>query len=146
VDLNRDYRSHESPETRAHLELLKSERPFDLCLCLHEDWEAKGFYLYEANPEQQPSLAAAIIEAVKQVCPIDASEIIEGRAANGGIIRPNLDPQSRPQWPESFWLLQHRTRLSYTLEAPSDFPLQTRVDALTSATLAAIGQSPARGR
>jgi hypothetical protein len=39
----------------------------------------------------------------------------------------------RPQWPEAFWLLTHKTRHSYTLEAPSDFPLETRVNALVTA-------------
>jgi hypothetical protein len=32
----------------------------------------------------------------------------------------------------------HKTRLSYTLEAPSDFPLPTRVAALVSAARAAL--------
>jgi hypothetical protein len=40
---------------------------------------------------------------------------------------------SRPQWPEAFWLLRNKTRHSYTLEAPSDFPLETRVAALVTA-------------
>jgi hypothetical protein len=43
-----------------------------------------------------------------------------------------VDPRDRPQWPESFFLLTHKTRLSYTLEAPSDFPLESRVAALTA--------------
>ena len=32
----------------------------------------------------------------------------------------------------------NRTRLSYTLEAPSDFPLATRVDALVAGVNAAL--------
>ena len=79
-----------------------------------------------------------MVAGVAKVCPIDQSEVIEGREAHGGIIRPNLDPRTRPLWPESFWLLQHKTRLSYTLEAPSDFPLQTRVDALVAGVQAAL--------
>ena len=58
--------------------------------------------------------------------------------AKGGIIRPNLDPHSRPQWPEAFWLLTHKTRLSYTLEAPSDFPLNVRINALVNGVNAAL--------
>lgn len=138
IDLNRDYLDPQSPEIRAHVAWLKQQAPFDLCLCLHEDWEAHGFYVYELNPEQKPSLAEAMVAAVAKVCPIDHSEIIEGREARGGIIRPNLDPRTRPLWPESFWLLQHKTRLSYTLEAPSDFSLETRVNALVAGTNAAL--------
>jgi len=130
IDLNRDYLHLQSPEVRAHVAWLERQSPFDLCLCLHEDWESHGFYVYELNPDGKPSLAEAIVAGVQKVCPIDQSEIIEGREASGGIIRPSVDPRSRPQWPEAFWLLTHKTRLSYTLEAPSDFPLAVRVNAL----------------
>jgi hypothetical protein len=44
-----------------------------------------------------------------------------------------VDPLSRPQWPEALWLLRNKTRHSYTLEAPSDFPLAARVAALATA-------------
>ena len=138
IDLNRDYRHFESAEIRAHVAWLEQQPLFNLSLCLHEDWESHGFYVYELNPENQPSLAEPIVAGVASVCPIDLSAIIEGREAKGGIIRPNLDPRSRPQWPEAFWLLTHKTRLSYTLEAPSDFPLVTRVNALVAGVNAAL--------
>jgi protein MpaA len=138
IDLNRDYLHLQSPEVRAHVAWLEQQPAFDLALCLHEDWESHGFYVYELNPDQRPSLAEAIVAGAAQVCPIDPSAVIEGRAARAGIIRPNLDPRSRPQWPEAFWLLTHKTRLSYTLEAPSDFSLQTRVNALVNGVQAAL--------
>lgn len=138
LDLNRQYLDPKAPETLAHIAWLKTKPDFDLCLCLHEDWESHGFYVYELNPDNRPSLAQAMVERVAGVCPVDPSEIIEGRPAHKGIIRPSVDPRSRPQWPEAFFLLTHKTRLSYTLEAPSDFPLTTRVAALVSAVRAAI--------
>jgi len=138
IDLNRDYLQPQSPEIRAHVAWLEQQAAFDLCLCLHEDWESHGFYLYELNPDDKPSLAETMITAVAKVCPIDPATVIEGREARGGIIRPILDPATRPLWPESFWLLRHKTRLSYTLEAPSDFPLQMRVSALVAGVKAAL--------
>ncbi|MBP9900610.1 MAG: M14 family metallocarboxypeptidase [Verrucomicrobia subdivision 3 bacterium] len=138
IDLNRDYLDLQSAEVRAHVAWLEKQPRFDLCLCLHEDWEAHGFYVYELNPDRQPSLAEAIVARVARVCPLDLSSVIEGREAQGGIIRPNLDPHSRPQWPEAFWLLTHKTRLSYTLEAPSDFPLAVRINALAAGVKAAL--------
>ena len=116
---------------------------FDLCLCLHEDWESNGFYLYELNPDGRPSLAELMIASVAELCPIDCSEVIEGRPAQNGIIRPSVDPRSRPQWPEAFYLLSHKTRLSYTLEAPSDFALPVRVAGLVGAVRAALQASKA---
>ncbi len=138
VDLNRQYRAPEASETLAHVAWLKRQPPFDLSLCLHEDWESHGFYLYEQNPDGRPSLAEAIIARVAEVCPIDRSEIIEGRPAQNGIIRPNLDPRTRPQWAEAFFLIMHKTRQSYTVEAPSDFPLPVRVTALVTAANTAL--------
>ena len=138
LDLNRDYRHLQSDEIRAHTEWLARQPSFDLCLCLHEDWESHGFYVYELNPDNRPSLAPGIVAAVADVCPIDLAPVIEGRDAKDGIIRPSVDPASRPQWPEAFWLLQNKTRQSYTLEAPSDFPLETRVNALVAGVNAAL--------
>jgi hypothetical protein len=85
------------------------------------------------NPDHRPSLAEPIIAAVREVCPIDHSTLIDGRDALDGIIRPNFDPALRPQWAEAFYLAVHKTRRSYTLEAPSDFPLPLRVTALVTA-------------
>jgi hypothetical protein len=139
IDLNRDYLHLATPEIGTHTEWLNEQPRFDLALCLHEDWEAGGFYCYELNPDHQPSLAEAIVRRVAGVCPIEHAPIIDGREAHSpGIIRPNLDPGSRPQWPEAFYLITHKTRLSYTLEAPSDFPLHTRVAALVEAVCAAV--------
>ncbi len=137
-DLNRDYMHLESDEIRAHVAWLQRQPPFDLTLCLHEDWEAHGFYLYELNPEQRSRHAERVIAEVARVCPIDPSVEIDGRPARGGIVHPELDPLMRPQWPEAFWLVQHKTRLSYTFEAPSDFPMATRVAALVTAVRAII--------
>jgi hypothetical protein len=138
VDLNRDYRNPKAAVTRAHIAWLERQPKFDLYLCLHEDWESHGFYLYEQNPDGEISLAEKMIDAVKKVCPVDLSEIIEERPAQNGIIRPNINPQERPLWPEALWLITQKSRQGYTLEAPSDFPLETRVHALAAAVNAAL--------
>jgi predicted deacylase len=139
IDLNRDYRSPESPETKAHIAWLQSQPNFDLAICVHEDWESTGFYLYELNPDKRPSLAENMIKAASKACPIDMSTLIEGREAKGGIIRPLLNPEERDKWPEAIYLQVHHTRLSYTIESPSALPLETRVSALRTALRTAIG-------
>jgi hypothetical protein len=139
VDLNRDYLNPKTNEIRAHLGWLEKQAPFDISLCLHEDWESAGFYVYELNPDGRPSFAKSIIERVAEVCPIDMSPEIESRPASGGIINPNIDPRTRPQWPEAFYLIMRKTRLSYTLEGPSDFLLLTRVAALVAGVKVVMG-------
>jgi len=132
-DLNRDYRAPQSAEIKAHTAWLLRQPPFDLALCLHEDWEARGFYLYELNPDRRPSLAEPIVAAVAGVCPIDRSALIDGRLAVGGIIRPDGDPAKRELWPEAIYLQLNHTRLSYTLETPSALSMAQRIDATTAA-------------
>jgi protein MpaA len=138
IDLNRDYRGLQSAEVRAHVDWLQRQPRFDLTLCLHEDWESNGFYVYEVNPDNRPSLSEKILAAVAAICPVDTSDIIEKWPAQNGVIRPNINPAERPQWPEALYLIMNKTRLSYTLEAPSDFPLLTRVAALTAAVRAVL--------
>jgi len=138
VDLNRDYRHPKSAEVLAHIAWLERQPKFDLYLCLHEDWESHGFYVYEQNPDNRPALAEKIVEAVGKVCPIDLSETIEGRPAKNGVIRPNIQPHERPDWPEAFYLIVNKSRQGCTLEAPSDFPLPVRVDALVAGVNAAL--------
>ena len=138
IDLNRDYRNPKSAETRTHIAWLERQPRFDLYLCLHEDWESLGFYLYETNPDQRPSLADEIIAAVTPVCPVDQSAEIEGRPATGGIIRPVIIPHERLDWPEALYHITHKARQGYTLEAPSDFPLPPRVNALVAGARAAV--------
>ena len=141
LDLNRDYRHPEAPEVRAHVAWLRRQPGFDLAICVHEDWESKGFYLYELNPDNRPSLAAPMIKAASKVCPIDTSPEIEGREARGGIIRPSADPLEREKWPESIYLRANHTSLSYTIETPSSLALETRVAALRAALFAAIDRT-----
>lgn len=141
VDLNRDYKSLKSAEIQAHARWLKRQPNFDLVLCVHEDWESKGYYLYELNPTGRSSLAHPMIEAVAKVCPIESATVIDGReTSETGIIRPVSDPLLRELWPESIYLRAHHTVLSYTLETPSAFPIAQRVAAHRAAIETAIGK------
>lgn len=138
LDLNRDYRVARSAEIIAHVRWLQLQPTFGLALCLHEDWEAKGTYLYELNPHNRPSLAEAIIVSVGKAHPIDLSPTIDGRPAAGGIIRPDSDPTKRELWPEAIYLRAHHTPLGYTIETPSGFPLENRIAAQCTAVETAV--------
>jgi protein MpaA len=141
LDLNRDYRDPASAEVRAHIAWLQRQPRFDLALIVHEDWEAKGFYLYELNRTQQSGFAEPILEAVRTVCPIELAAQIDGRPADGGIIRPAGDPAKRDVWPESIYLHVHHTTLSYGLETPSAFPLEQRIATHCTAIETAVARA-----
>ena len=139
LDLNRGYREAQALEIQAHVDWLRRQPNFDLTLCLHEDWESKGFYLYELDTAGRTSCAEGILGAVGAVCPVDPSETIDGRPARAGVIRPAGDPLLRERWPESIYLrTHHHSGLHYTLESPSSFPLEQRIRALGTAVTAAL--------
>lgn len=139
VDLNRDFKSPASAEVAAHRRWLERQPPFDLAICVHEDWESTGFYLYELNPTGAPSLAPAMLAAAVAHVPIEPAAVIDGRAiAEPGIIRPVADPALRDLWPESIYLQHHYAKLGYTIESPSSLPLPVRVATLRAALSAAI--------
>jgi protein MpaA len=138
LDLNRDYRHLKSLEVQTHTHWLLTQPRFDVALCLHEDWEARGFYLYELNPGNGKSLAPAILNAVREECPIDSSELIDEWEATDGLIRPNVKPEERELWAEAVFLIAHKTEQTYTLETPSDFTLDLRIRAHVRAVKAAL--------
>ncbi len=128
ADLNRDYKDLRTAEVAAHVRWLERQPSFDTTFCLHEDWEAQGFYLYELNPEGLPTLADTMIAAARAHGPVETAAIIDGREVNApGIIRPVSDPLLRENWPEAIYLRQHHTRRSYTLETASAQPLEQRI-------------------
>lgn len=130
VDLNRDYKRPSSAEIRTHIAWLERQPDFHAAFCLHEDYEATGFYLYELNPDHRPTLADAALAGAARHCPIENAAIIDGReSAAPGIIRPVSDPLLRDQWPEAIYLRHGRTTLSYTFESPTQLPLEQRVAA-----------------
>jgi succinylglutamate desuccinylase/aspartoacylase family protein len=139
IDLNRDYRgTPRSNEVAAHVTWLQRQPRFDLALCLHEDWETYGFYLYELNPKALPSYAESIVESVAKICPLQLTDVIEGRPAKGGIIRPDIDPATRELWPESVHLRLNHTSRCYTTETPSVLPLEQRALAQCAAVETAV--------
>jgi hypothetical protein len=142
IDLNRDYKALRSAEIQAHIGWLQKQPPFDLAVCLHEDWEAAGFYVYELNPAGRSSFARSMINAVATVCPIESATVIDGRTiAEPGIIRPSADPALRDLWPESIYLQANHCRLGYTIETPSALPLAQRIAAFEAAVTCVIDET-----
>lgn len=139
IDLNRDYKSPQSAEVKAHVAWLQHQPNFDLIVCLHEDWESKGFYLYELNPLNRPTLANAMIDAARAHGPIEMDAVIDGReSAEPGIIRPVSNPLLRELWPEAIYLRDHHGPLDYTIETASAQPLEQRITTQCAVLRAAL--------
>jgi protein MpaA len=141
VDLNRDYKRPASAEIRAHVAWLERQPDFHATFCLHEDYDAAGFYLYELNTDNRPTLADVTLAGAAEHCPIEHAAIIDGRESVApGIIRPVSDPLLRDQWPEAIYLRHEHTTLTYTFESPTALPLEQRVAAHRGALRASVAE------
>lgn len=155
IDLNRDYYESASKEIRAHVAWLEKQPPFSVAMSLHEDWEAAGLYFYQLGPLSVEPVIHYVLGELAQVCTIDESSIIDRLPAEEGVLDlafhslqvnealidglgdPSSDashlPQPRFIWSEPIFLINRKTRVSYTFESASAFPLELRVQALTRA-------------
>ncbi len=151
IDLNRAFDGPEPPAEvsliRPHLDAREGRRPFDLSVELHEDIDNEGFYLYELR-RNAPPIGDSIVEAVQSMVPINRAGMIEGLAAEGGIIRPDPDELMRlhpDRWPQAIYSFRAGTPSCLTLETPAvSVTIDRRADVHLIALHAAftvIGQS-----
>jgi predicted deacylase len=149
IDLNRDYRDFASQETRQHANWIQAHiSQLDCAIHLHEDWESKGFYLYEINlplksmhPHAcapQAGRAQDILHAAEKYLPIETANCIDGYAAKDGIISIEVELQLAEGQPEALCIQEKFGGINYTLETPSALEFRKRVDALKAAVQAAI--------
>lgn len=139
IDLNRDYWTRSSEETRAHAGWLGSRKIPDLFLSLHEDWETTGFYFYEINlGPDRPERAAWIIEAVKPWFTPEPADDIDGHTPRTpGWIYHEAEADVPEGWPEAIYMAKLGCPLSFTFETPSHAALEARVAAHCAAVRAA---------
>ena len=126
-DLNRTYHDESVPQTAEHKRLITG-REFDLALFLHEDYDARGVYIYEI-PFKSPFIAHRFIAASSQHIPPDPRGVIEGARARGGLIQRKVSPRLMPLAPEAFFLHFSLNSRSVTIETPSEFHIDQRVAA-----------------
>jgi len=126
-DLNRCYHNPSLPQIGAQLDLIR-DRDFDLALTLHEDYDAQGVYIYEIQTIT-PYWGEALMRAAARHIGPDLRPNIEGRAAKEGVVRRGITPDLMPEWPEAFVLHFHNVARVFTIETPSEFHLDDRVEA-----------------
>jgi hypothetical protein len=128
-DLNRCFNSRKVPQIRAQLALMKGKR-YDVGVMLHEDYDARGFYIYEASLPR-PFWGEILREGLSSSMSPDPRGRIEGRAARKGLIRRRIDQQLLKQLkghPEALHLYFHHAERTFTFETPSEESLTHRVE------------------
>jgi murein peptide amidase A len=127
LDLNRGYRRQDTPVITAQKALVGNRR-FDAALMLHEDYDARGIYLYEL-PRARPFWGEKLLAAGARHVPREPRHMVEGRACRRGLIRTRVTPDTIPDHPEAFYMAFGPSRRSLTFETPSEFSLTSRVRA-----------------
>jgi protein MpaA len=126
-DLNRCYHSDSLPRIDAQKELLR-DRKFRLAMCLHEDYDAQGVYLYEIR-KKLTTFGRELLAAAGYYVPIDARQTIEGRRANQGWIARKINLRKFPMVAEGIYLALNHSERTITAETPSEYDLGPRVQA-----------------
>ena len=124
-DLNRRFHLADDPFSTAWQTWIKG-RAMIAGLCLHEDYDAQGCYLYELNHRRQP-LGREILTRCAKPIAIDPRTRIDGQRALHGLIRPRKIPTNLPGMPEAIELNLRGCPLTFTFETPSEFSLDDRV-------------------
>jgi murein peptide amidase A len=139
IDLNRDYWLRETPEVAAHAAWLESRKSPGLFLSLHEDWEARDFYLYEINlGADDPRRARGILESVGPWFLPESGALIDGHTPREpGWIFHAAEADVPEGWPEAIFLAKQGCPLSFTFETPSHAALSARIAAQRAAVHAA---------
>ena len=135
IDLNRDYGpSPQSKEVRNHLNWL-NDKSFTTAVCLHEDYETQGCYLFELKPAECVSRARSILEVMEPFTNIEKRPWIDDMPNENGLMNPPrsaLDKE-RVDLPEALKLYFKHTPWCYTLETPSQKLITDRVSAQVAA-------------
>lgn len=128
IDLNRCYHQPEIiPHLAAQARVIRASR-FDLAITLHEDYDARGVYVYEPVATR-PHLAESVIDTMSRVLPVDSRSRIDGHRSRHGVIRRRATPATMPEWPEAFLLHFGHADRTLTIETPSEAAIAQRVEA-----------------
>ncbi|TDU72829.1 succinylglutamate desuccinylase/aspartoacylase family protein [Prosthecobacter fusiformis] len=102
-------------------------RSLGIGLCLHEDYDGQGCYVYELSHHRQ-ALSQDIMANLRTLPP-DPRKSIDGSRAVLGVIRRKKVPLRLPGLPEAIVLHQLGCETTLTFETPSEFSLDDRVQA-----------------
>ncbi len=107
---------------------LFSDHAFDLALMLHEDYDGQGVYIYEVTGKKPYGRRRICSRRPRSISP-------PIRAAKSKAARPAMawcaqgDPDMMPEWPEAFVLCFQNVARVFTVETPSEFHLDDRIEA-----------------
>lgn len=104
-------------------------RQFRMALSLHEDYDARGIYVYELG-QGEGKLGDGLLRACENIIPRQPGSEVEGREAKAGVITPegNIEDilEEIEGMPEAIALFLNHAPFSLTFETPSEYSLFQR--------------------
>jgi protein MpaA len=138
VDLNRVWDGSATPLIAKIMQRIEDYH-FRITICLHEDYDGHGIYLYAPGGSQKVRKKADhILSAAEVSIPRDSRRKIEGRKCTNGMIFPRPSKPPEEGVPEALFLYKNCGRVNYTLETPSEWSIQTRATAHAQMVKAAL--------
>jgi protein MpaA len=103
---------------------------FRISICLHEDYDGQGIYLYAPGGRQKVrKIADAVLSATEKIIPRDQRKKIDGRRCTNGVIFPRLSKPPAEGIPEALFLYKKCGGVNFTLETPSELGIDRRAAA-----------------
>ena len=137
-DLNRLFKEAQSVTEVSFAQSILST-PFELTIELHEDNESSGYYLYQKGIDvKDDKIGFEIIDAIKNIMPINMDDEIDGTSADRGVIGKAIDISKMDWWPMAIYGLSKGVDRCLTLETASQFDMSIRVDAHLTAIKTAL--------
>ena len=127
LDINRRFHLQDDPLMAAWQTWVK-QVPLSMGLCLHEDFDTHGTYVYELSDATDRPHVEDVMQRVELIIPRDMRPEIEGQPACCGILQRREVPV-QIEGPEAIVLYQVGCPLTLTFETPSEFALEQRVRA-----------------
>jgi protein MpaA len=138
LDLNRVWDGSATPLIAKIMQRIEDYH-FRISVCMHEDYDGQGIYLYAPGGSQKVRKKADdILSAAEKIIPRDQRKKIEGRKCTNGMIFPRPSKPPEEGVPEALFLYKNCGRINYTLETPSEWSIQTRATAHAEMVKAAL--------
>ena len=129
LDLNRKWDDGTASPIIATVMKRIRDYEFRISICLHEDYDGHGIYLYAPGGNSKIRRKAdSILSSVERIIPRDLRRKIDGRKCSNGMIFPRPNKPPTEGMPEALFLYNNCGRVNFTLETPSELDIQTRAD------------------
>ena len=124
ADLNRQFHDDSLPLVATWQSWLR-DRSLRVGICLHEDYDALGCYVYELSGKKK-AVSESILRACHPIMQRDKRTNIDGNLAARGILHRDRIPK-HIQGPEAIVLRELGCPLTLTFETASEWDITTRI-------------------